>query len=156
MKGQAFISSLGQMLHVYGYGPQEGVAGTSVVVNVQLNLVQPETTFLRVVVGNRALSTAVRPSQSKDSNEWELEAVLPEFESIAPDVPGPSSTVPLTVQALNSSNVTLDSITFGNFTYIHRRTLTSSVSSLENTKKCINIRCRTLTSTVQAGEQRRC
>ena len=110
------------MFRIFGYSPQEGSAGTSIVVNVHFSLLRSETTFLRIVVGNRALSTVVKPASSEQENEWELEAVVPELEPASTDASGLSSTVPITVQALNRSNVTLDSLTFGKFTYTRRRT----------------------------------
>ncbi|KAI0644645.1 hypothetical protein C8Q79DRAFT_1001917 [Trametes meyenii] len=119
------------MFRVYGYSPSEGPAGVSIVVNVHFNLVSAETTFLRIVVGHRALSTTVRQAQDRRLGEWELEAVVPELESAlsAPGGGAPataaSATVPLTVQALNSSNATLDSVTFGKFTYSARRVAAS-------------------------------
>lgn len=103
-----------------GYTPQEGPAGTTIWVCVQFSLIRVETTFLRIVVGNRALSTTVRASKSDQENEWELEAVVPELETVCSGASGSSSTVPLTVQALNQSNVALDTLTFGRFTYTHR------------------------------------
>ncbi|KAJ8497163.1 hypothetical protein ONZ51_g692 [Trametes cubensis] len=115
------ILSPGQMFRVYGYSPTEGPAGSSIVVNVHFNLVSTETTFLRIVVGHRALSTTVRQSQDRRYGEWELEAVIPDFEAALPGTSSPSATVPLTVQALNGSNETLDSVTFGKFTYSNRR-----------------------------------
>ncbi|KAI0780168.1 hypothetical protein C8Q74DRAFT_747171 [Fomes fomentarius] len=113
------VTSPHDMFRVFGYTPHEGVAGISIVVNVQFTFLSDETTFLRIVVGNRALSTAVRASASKRGCEWDLEATVPDFET-ATSTGFPSSTVPLTVQALNSANVTLDSLTFGKFTYTRR------------------------------------
>ncbi|KAI0823622.1 hypothetical protein BC628DRAFT_1411405 [Trametes gibbosa] len=109
------------MFRVYGYGPSEGPGGVSIVVNVHFNLVSTQTTFLRIVVGHRALSTTVRQSQDRRFGEWELEAVIPELDTASAGSSSPSPAVPLTVQALNASNETLDSITFGKFTYSHRR-----------------------------------
>ncbi|KAI0743444.1 hypothetical protein C8Q80DRAFT_1272145 [Daedaleopsis nitida] len=119
-KARPFIASPNAMFRVYSYTPQEGAAGTTIVVTVQFSFLSTETTFLRVVVGNRALSTAVRPSTTKREGEWDLEAVIPDFAAAASS-PFPSSTVSLTVQALDSFNTTLDSVTFGKFTYIGRR-----------------------------------
>ncbi|KAI0371050.1 hypothetical protein BV20DRAFT_979097 [Pilatotrama ljubarskyi] len=115
------------MFRVYGYTPSEGPAGSSIVVNVHFNLVSTETTFLRIVVGNRALSTTVRQSQDRRFGEWELEAVIPELETTSSGSSSDSTAVPLTVQALNGSNDTLDSVTFGNFTYSLRRLAPSPV-----------------------------
>lgn len=110
------VTSPHDMFRVFGYTPHEGAAGISIVVNVQFTFMSDETTFLRIVVGNRALSTAVRASASKRECEWDLQATVPDFET-ATSTGFPSSTVPLTVQALNNANVTLDSLTFGKFTY---------------------------------------
>lgn len=116
------------MFRVYGYGPSEGPGGVSIVVNVHFNLVSTQTTFLRIVVGHRALSTTVRQSQDRRFGEWELEAVIPELDTASAGSSSPSPAVPLTVQALNASNETLDSITFGKFTYSHRRTYSAPLS----------------------------
>ncbi|KAM5530926.1 hypothetical protein V8D89_015416 [Ganoderma adspersum] len=115
-----YVTSPGQMFRILGYTPQEGPAGTTIWVSVQFSLIRAETTFLRIVVGNRALSTTVRASKSEQENEWELEAVVPELEMVSSDLHSSSSTVPLTVQALNHSNVALDTLTFGKFTYTRR------------------------------------
>ncbi|KAH9858639.1 hypothetical protein C2E23DRAFT_864511 [Lenzites betulinus] len=112
------------MFRVYGYGPSEGPAGVSIIVNVHFNLVSTQTTFLRIVVGNRALSTTVRQSQDRRFGEWELETVIPDLDTAAPGSSA-SASVPLTVQALNGSNETLDSVTFGKFTYSNRRSAPS-------------------------------
>ncbi|KAI0768659.1 hypothetical protein BD413DRAFT_493662 [Trametes elegans] len=109
------------MFRVFSYTPAEGPAGASIVVNVHFKLVSAETTFLRIVVGTRALSTTVRQAQDRRFGEWELEAVIPELETASPGTSAPSGTVPLTVQALNGTNETLDSVMFGNFTYSNRR-----------------------------------
>ncbi|EJF57733.1 hypothetical protein DICSQDRAFT_140019 [Dichomitus squalens LYAD-421 SS1] len=114
------VTSPGRMFRIFGFSPQEGSAGTSIVVNVHFSLLRSETTFLRIVVGNRALSTVVRPAQSEQENEWELEAIVPDLTPASTDASASSSTVPVTVQALNRSNVTLDSLTFGRFTYTRR------------------------------------
>lgn len=109
------------MFRVYSYTPRDGPAGSAIVVTVQFTFMSTETTFLRIVVGNRALSTSVRASASKREGEWDLQATIPELD-IAATSAFPPSTVPLTVQALNGSNITLDSLTFGKFTYTGSRT----------------------------------
>ncbi|KAI0717220.1 hypothetical protein C8T65DRAFT_707297 [Cerioporus squamosus] len=118
-KSRPYIASPGNMFRVYGYTPQEGAAGTPIVVTVRFIFESTETTFLRIVVGNRALSTAVSASATGRLGEWDLKATAPDFEA-ATAGPLCSSTVPLTVQALDASNATLDSVTFGKFTYCTR------------------------------------
>lgn len=115
-KSRPYIASPGDMFRVYGYTPNEGTAGTSIIVTVRFLFESIDTTFLRIVVGNRALSTAVSASASGRLGEWDLKATAPDFEAAAAGSSF-SSTVPLTVQALNSANTTLDSVTFGKFTY---------------------------------------
>ncbi|TFK86991.1 hypothetical protein K466DRAFT_646110 [Polyporus arcularius HHB13444] len=116
-----YIASPGDLFRVYGYTPHEGGAGTSITVTVRFIFESTETTFLRIVVGNRALSTAVSASSTGCLGEWDLEATAPDFEAATAGSPYSSeSTVPLTVQALNSSNTTIDSVTFGKFTYCTR------------------------------------
>ena len=117
MASRPFVVSPRQVFRVYGYGPHEGMAGACIVVNLQFHLVSRETVFLRIVVGNRALATDVRPTQSKREGEWDLRAVIPDFDALAMDGLSSSPTVPVTVQALNASNSTIDSLTFGKFTY---------------------------------------
>ncbi|KAI0745120.1 hypothetical protein C8Q76DRAFT_851946 [Earliella scabrosa] len=115
-----FVASPNDMFRVYSYTPRDGSAGSAIVVTVQFTFMSTETTFLRIVVGNRALSTSVRASASKREGEWDLQATIPELD-IAATSAFPPSTVPLTVQALNGSNITLDSLTFGKFTYTGSR-----------------------------------
>ncbi|EIW63134.1 uncharacterized protein TRAVEDRAFT_17589 [Trametes versicolor FP-101664 SS1] len=113
------------MFRVYSYTPSEGPAGSSIIVNVHFNLPSADTTFLRIVVGHRALSTTVRQAQDRRFGEWELEAMIPELETASLGPSSPSTVVPLTVQALNGTNETLDSVTFGKFTYSHHRVAAS-------------------------------
>lgn len=117
MQTRPFVSSPRQMFRVYGYGPQEGTAGTCLVVQLQFHPVSQETTFLRIVVGNRALATDVHPTPGKCEGEWDLRAVVPELEALSSNGAAAAATVPVTVQALNASNCTIDSLTFGSFTY---------------------------------------
>ena len=117
MHSRPYVSSPCQVFRVYGYGPQEGAPGVCIAVNLQFHLVSSETTFLRIVVGNRALATDVQPVPGKREGEWNLRAVIPEPEGASTGFP---HTVPVTVQALSGSNDTIDSLTFGRFTYIHR------------------------------------
>ncbi|OBZ66597.1 hypothetical protein A0H81_13482 [Grifola frondosa] len=49
------------MLRVYTYDPMEGPAGISITVTLSFHLTTMETTYLRLVVGNKALTTKVRP-----------------------------------------------------------------------------------------------
>lgn len=136
LRTRGCILSPGQMFRVYGYSPSEGPAGARIVVNVHFNLLSSETTFLRVVVGNRALSTTVRQSQDRRFGEWELEAVIPEFETALLGASSPSTAVPLTVQALNGTNETLDSVTFGKFTYSDHRKCHSLSAKDPMTDRC--------------------
>ena len=70
----------------------------------------------RIVAGNRALSTAVRPPSSAQANEWELEATAPELKPASDNASGLPPAGLMTAQALTGSTVTPGSITFGEFT----------------------------------------
>lgn len=82
-----------------------------IVVTVNFSHRQSETTYLRIVVGRRALNTTVR--QISKSSTWELEAVVPNVDNETSLNP----VVPITVQALTDSNGILDAVTVGSYTY---------------------------------------
>ena len=82
-----------------------------IVVTVNFSHRQSETTYLRIVVGRRALNTTVR--QISKSGTWELEAAVPNVDHETSLNP----VVPITVQALTDSNGILDAVTVGSYTY---------------------------------------
>ncbi|CAL1707999.1 unnamed protein product [Somion occarium] len=106
------VSPRGQF-RISHYRSIEGEAGACIVIAVDFCHQTNETTFLRLVLGRRALTTAVRHIPECRYGAWELEAVVP----LPDDFANPSTPVPLSVQALNSDNSILDSVIAGNFVY---------------------------------------
>ncbi|KAI0915658.1 hypothetical protein AcW1_003798 [Taiwanofungus camphoratus] len=102
------------MFRVFGYHPSEGPPGTNIAVSLNFTLKANETIFLRLVLGHKALTTGVHQLSDRRYGTWELQATVP----LEPRESG-AATVALAVQALNSQNEILDSVTFGRFTYLH-------------------------------------
>lgn len=82
-----------------------------IAVTVNFSHRQSETTYLRIVVGRRALNTTVR--QISNSGTWELEALVPHLD----DETSLNPVAPVTVQALTDSNGVVDAVTVGSYTY---------------------------------------
>ncbi|KAJ3545463.1 hypothetical protein NM688_g5623 [Phlebia brevispora] len=99
------------LFRVFRYHSFEGEGGVPVLVTVNFNHRPSETTYLRIVIGRRALNTTVR--QISKGGTWELEAIVPHLDSET----SLSPVVPITAQALTSSNGVLDAVTVGSYTY---------------------------------------
>lgn len=100
------------LFRVFRFHSLQGHGGVPISVNVNFTFRPSETTYLRIVVGRKALNTTVR--QVAKGGEWELEAIVPRIENETPE-PTP---VPITVQALTGSNGVLDAVTVGSYTYL--------------------------------------
>ncbi|GBE81383.1 hypothetical protein SCP_0311120 [Sparassis crispa] len=111
LPGQMSVVSVMGLFRIFGCHPLEGVPGTTVTVSLNLSTKTCNAIFLRLVVGRKALSTSVRHLPDR-FGAWELQSTIPQDE-----VSGPTA-VPLSVQVLDSANQVLDSVTFGNFTYL--------------------------------------
>lgn len=106
---QGVVSPRG-MFRVYGYYPSEGPVGSCITVSLNFQARTSQTIFLRVLVGQQALSTIVQQFSQHKPGAWELQTT-------APQLNGSGATVPLSVQALNGCDEVLDAVTFGQFTY---------------------------------------
>ena len=82
-----------------------------ITVTVNFTFRPSETTYLRIVVGRKALNTTVR--RLPKLGVWELEAVVPQSEDEQPQ----TAVVPITAQALTETNGALDAVTVGSYTY---------------------------------------
>ncbi|KAG2153686.1 uncharacterized protein EDB93DRAFT_209246 [Suillus bovinus] len=105
-------SSIG-ILHVLGYTPAEGEQNVPVVVNFNCTADLAAGSYIRLVVGRRAVGTKVRELGPAGYGHWQLEANVPPFSRHNTTSPN----LPLTIQALADDKTLLDSVTFGEFTY---------------------------------------
>lgn len=96
---------------MFRYHTFEGRGGSPVAITVNFSFRPSETTYLRIVIGRKALNTTVR--QVGRGSIWELEAVVPHLENaqIGPTV------VPIAAQALTTTTGVLDAVTVGSYTY---------------------------------------
>lgn len=99
------------LFRVFHFHSFEGHGGVPVAVSVNFTFRPSETTFLRLVIGRKALNTAVR--QVGKGGLWELEAIVPHMESGHHE----PAVVPITAQALTTTNGVLDAVTVGSYTY---------------------------------------
>jgi hypothetical protein len=99
------------LFRVYRFHSLQGHGGVSISVTVNFSFRPSETTFLRVVIGRKALNTTVRQAKN---GVWELKAVVPHVDNdrFEPLV------VPITAQALTESNGILDAVSVGTYTYL--------------------------------------
>ncbi|KAG2072316.1 hypothetical protein BDR04DRAFT_1153560 [Suillus decipiens] len=105
-------SSIG-ILHVLGYTPVEGEQNVPVLVNFNCTADLAAGSYIRLVVGRRAVGTKVRELGPAGYGHWQLEATVPPFSRHNSTSPN----LPLTIQALADDKTLLDSVTFGEFTY---------------------------------------
>ncbi|KAL4253447.1 hypothetical protein ABKN59_002077 [Abortiporus biennis] len=98
------------LFRVHGYHNLESEAGMPIKVALHFCHSSAQTTYLRLVLGRKALTTTVRPLKNSKQGTWELESIAPTNTHM--NVP-----FPLSVQALNSENGVLDSLVVGNFSY---------------------------------------
>ncbi|EKM54039.1 uncharacterized protein PHACADRAFT_209866 [Phanerochaete carnosa HHB-10118-sp] len=100
------------LFRVYRFHSLQGHGGVPISIPVNFTFRPSETTYLRIVVGRKALNTTVR--QMSKAGVWELEAVVPRMEN---DCPEPTP-VTITAQALTGMNGVLDAVTVGTYTYL--------------------------------------
>ena len=96
---------------MYRFHSLQGQGGVPISVAVNFSFRPSETTFLRVVVGRKALNTTARQAKN---GVWELEAVVPHMDNKGLD----PIAVPIAAQALTESNGILDAVTVGTYTYL--------------------------------------
>ncbi|KAF9245030.1 hypothetical protein BU15DRAFT_41476 [Melanogaster broomeanus] len=111
------------ILWVSSYAPGQGKEGTTILVDFACKADMAVGIYIRLVVGRRAVSTHVREIQP---GRWQLEGCAPSFSKQKSS----SAIVPLTIQAVNTGNQVLDSVTFGDFTYSHPGENTQPSSNL--------------------------
>lgn len=99
------------LFRVYRYHTFEGQGGAPISVTVNFTFRPSETTYLRIVVGRKALNTTVR--QLPKLGVWELEAIVPHYDDEQPQ----TAVMPITAQALTETNGVLDAVTVGSYTY---------------------------------------
>ncbi|KAH8093919.1 hypothetical protein BXZ70DRAFT_909035 [Cristinia sonorae] len=108
-----FLSSRG-FFKVTDFLVLAGNAGWPIHASITFNHRTNEVIFLRLVLGQKALTTSVTQQASGTHGEWHLDAVAPH----ASDVQHSSLIeIPLTVQALRGSGDVLDSLLIGVFSY---------------------------------------
>lgn len=99
------------LFRVFRYHSFEGHGGVPITITLNFTYRPNERTYLRIVVGRKALNTSVR--QLPKLGVWELEAVVPRFD----DEHTHTAVVPIIAQALTDSNGVLDAVTVGSYTY---------------------------------------
>jgi hypothetical protein len=100
------------MIQVLGYTPREGEEGVPISIRIHFHTDSIEPIHVRLVVGNKAISTTVRELEGEEYGRWQLDAAAPALN----DLPA-TARVPVTVQALNEENTVLDSVDAGDFLY---------------------------------------
>ncbi|KAH6914124.1 developmental regulator medusa [Coprinopsis sp. MPI-PUGE-AT-0042] len=103
------------IIHVLGYTPTEGERGVPITVHIHLQQELVDATYIRLVIGQKAVATKVRELPGGAYGRWQLDAIAPPFQQDR--YSSSSSKVLLSVQALNQDNTILDSVTFGEFSY---------------------------------------
>src|SRR5882762_3678132 len=105
------VASVVGLIHVLGYTPGEGEQGIPITANINFSSQVGPAVRVRLVVGCRAIATQVRELADATYGRWQLEGAVPPFSRQQTTSPK----VLLTVQAVNSDDVVLDSVTFGEF-----------------------------------------
>ncbi|KAJ7188387.1 hypothetical protein C8R46DRAFT_1242905 [Mycena filopes] len=101
------------MIQVLDFNPNEGEEGAPITVRIHFHSESTEPIHVRLVVGNKAVSTAVRELGGVDYGRWQLDAAAPALGHISTT----DNKVVITVQALNADNTVLDSVPVGEFSY---------------------------------------
>jgi hypothetical protein len=99
------------IIHVLGYTPKEGERGVPITVRIHFRPDISEPIYVRLLVGRIPVPTKVREDPGDIYGRWHLDAAAPPHEE------DKSTTVPLSVQALNDDNIIVDDVTFGEFSY---------------------------------------
>lgn len=103
------------MFNVLSFTPREGEAGMPIVVHTHFKTNDRQNLNLRLVMGNRALSTKLDSLTHENKAApviYRLEGVVPPFEFHRTENPS----VSVSIHVLNAEKV-LHHITFGHFTY---------------------------------------
>ncbi|KAF8210092.1 hypothetical protein K438DRAFT_1929290 [Mycena galopus ATCC 62051] len=102
-----------RMIQILDFNPNEGEEGAPITVRIHFHSESTEPIHVRLVVGNKAVSTVVRELGGVEYGRWQLDAAAPALNHLST----PDNKVLITVQALNAQNVVLDSVPVGEFTY---------------------------------------
>ncbi|KAJ7497149.1 hypothetical protein FB451DRAFT_218829 [Mycena latifolia] len=102
-----------RMIQVLEFNPNEGEEGAPITVRIHFHSESSEPIHVRLVVGNKAVSTAVRELGGVEYGRWQLDAAAPALGHLTTT----DTKVLITVQALNAENVILDSVPVGEFSY---------------------------------------
>ncbi|KAJ7675068.1 hypothetical protein B0H17DRAFT_1207933 [Mycena rosella] len=102
-----------RMIQVLEFNPNEGEEGAPITVRIHFHSESSDPIHVRLVVGNKAVSTAVRELGGVEYGRWQLDAAAPALGHLAT----PDTKVLVTVQALNGENTILDSVPVGEFSY---------------------------------------
>jgi len=103
------ITSQNGIVTVLDFSPQQGEAGSRIIVNIGFRQLAGRVIGLRVVFSGMALRTLVAHGHGK--GHWQLKAEVPALNNgIA------NTTHTLQIEALEGGNV-IDSVIFGTFTY---------------------------------------
>ncbi|KAJ7239224.1 hypothetical protein B0H12DRAFT_1001529, partial [Mycena haematopus] len=101
------------MIQVLDFNPNEGEEGVPITVRIHFHSDSTEPIHVRLVVANKAVSTAVRELEGVEYGRWQLDAAAPALGHLTMT----DNRVLITVQALDAQNTVLDSVPVGEFTY---------------------------------------
>ncbi|KAJ7124887.1 hypothetical protein C8R44DRAFT_125278 [Mycena epipterygia] len=101
------------MIQIMDFNPNEGEEGAPITVRIHFHSESSEPIHVRLVVGNKAVSTAVRELGGIDYGRWQLDAAAPALGHLSTA----DTKVLITVQALNGDNTILESVPVGGFSY---------------------------------------
>ncbi|KAJ7647477.1 hypothetical protein FB45DRAFT_893553 [Roridomyces roridus] len=101
------------MIHVLDFNPNEGEEGAPITVRIHFHSDSSDPIHVRLVVGNKAVSTTVRELPGVDYGRWQLDAAAPALSHLALA----NNKALITAQALSADNAILDSVTVGEFSY---------------------------------------
>ncbi|KAJ7783003.1 developmental regulator medusa [Mycena metata] len=102
-----------RMIQILDFNPNEGEEGAPITVRIHFHSESTEPIHVRLVVGNKAVSTAVRELDGIDYGRWQLDAAAPALDLLSTT----DNKVLIIVQALNAENTVLDSVPVGEFAY---------------------------------------
>ncbi|EPT02676.1 hypothetical protein FOMPIDRAFT_1109481, partial [Fomitopsis schrenkii] len=140
-----FVESPRGALRVYAYSPPQGPPGATITANIDFTLQAADTIYLRLVLGRRALTTSVRRLPDR---HFELQARVPirDVQAMA------TSVLPLSAQALSSTDEVIDTITFGNFSVVDFASYSPPVVGYVSQEDALEASVSTLTRPVKGKD----
>jgi hypothetical protein len=100
-----------KMFHVLNYSPLMGPSGTTVTIDTLFVHRNSRDVHIRIVIGCKPIPTAI---ENIGGDKWRCTGSAPEF--VAQKYPL-THTVNISIEAVVSRNVVVDSVAFGYFTY---------------------------------------